>query len=87
MLPDFSNQNWALTEAVEKTEADVTVEEADHWVGDGSIDQREKAAIVNGRIKATVNHAGVISFYRDNALILREYFGLTMEPSPARAAV
>lgn len=43
-------------------------------MGDGSIDKRELAAIVNGRMKAVVNHAGVISFYRDDTLLLREYF-------------
>lgn len=74
MLPDFSGRDWALTEDVEKGEARITVEEVDHWVGDGSIDKRELAAIVNGRMKAVVNHAGVISFYRDDTLFLREYF-------------
>lgn len=74
MLPEFSGQDWALTEPVEKTETQIAVTEVDHWVGDGSIDKREQASIVNGRIKAVVNHAGVISFYRDGALILREYF-------------
>lgn len=74
MLPAFSGRDWALTEAVEKNEARITVEEADHWVGDGSIDKREQASIVNGRIRAVVNHAGVISFYRDDTLFLREYF-------------
>ena len=74
MLPDFSGQDWALTEAVEKGEARITVEEVDHWVGDGSIDKRELATIVNGRMKAVVNHVGVISFYRDDTLLLREYF-------------
>ena len=74
MLLGFSGQDWALTERVEKAEACITVEEVDHWVGDGSIDKREQAAIVNGRMKAVVNYAGVISFYKDNVLILREYF-------------
>ena len=70
----FSGKDWALTESPEKREAKITVETVDHWVGDGSVDQRELATIVNGRIRATVNHAGVISFYRDDRLILREYF-------------
>ena len=60
MLPEFSGQDWALTEAPEQTEAVISIE--------------EQATITNGRIKATVNHAGVISFYKDGALILREYF-------------
>lgn len=32
------------------------------------------AEIVNGRIRATVNEAGVLSFYRDEELVLREYY-------------
>ena len=70
----FSGKDWALTESPEKGDARITVETVDHWAGDGSVDQRELASIVNGRIRATVNHAGVISFYRDDRLILREYF-------------
>ena len=74
MLPAFSDRDWALTEAVKKGEAPITVEEVDHWVGDGSIDKREQATIVNGRIKAVVNHAGVISFYRDDGRDIRGGF-------------
>lgn len=70
----FSGKDWALSESPEKRDAAITVETVDHWVGDGSVDQRELASIVNGRIRATVNHAGVISFYRDDRLVLREYF-------------
>ena len=70
MLPAFSGRDWALTEAVEKTEAAVAVEKAGH----SSPDEQERAVITNGRIRAVVNHAGVISFYRDDALLLREYF-------------
>jgi len=67
MLPGFSGKDWALTETPEKTEAQITVE-------DGSTAKRKLAVITNGRLKAVVNHAGVISFYRDDQLILREYF-------------
>lgn len=74
MSPKFTGNDWALTEAVEKCDAQITTWEEDHWVGDGTIDKRPIAAIVNGRLKAVVNFAGVISFYRDHKLILREYF-------------
>lgn len=74
MLPEFSGQNWALTEDIEETETSISVEKVDHWVGDGSTDKREQAVIINGRMKAVVNHAGVISFYKDETLLLREYF-------------
>ncbi|MDE7359836.1 MAG: family 31 glucosidase [Lachnospiraceae bacterium] len=74
MFPEFTGNDWALTETAGKCDAQITIEEEDHWVGDGTIDKKEIAAIVNGRLKAVVNFAGVISFYRDHKLILREYF-------------
>jgi alpha-D-xyloside xylohydrolase len=73
MLGKFTGNFWALTEEVNKTGAKVSIDLEDHWVGDGTIDKREIATIQNGRIKATVNFAGVISFYKDDKLILREY--------------
>lgn len=74
MQQDFSGNAWALTEPVDILQAQIEIGEADHWVGDGSIDKRPVASITNGRLRATVNHAGVLSFYRDEKLILREYF-------------
>ena len=74
MLPELSNQDWALTETPESSHADVECHEVDHWVGDGTIDKRESASITNGRICAVVNFAGVITFYRDGRQFLREYY-------------
>lgn len=74
MQAKFSENKWALTEHVEATKCCVKIEKEDHWVGDGNIDQREIASITNGRIKAVVNFVGIISFYKDDTLILREYF-------------
>lgn len=74
MLSKFTGNDWALTENLEKCEAEISVTEEDHWVGDGTIDKKETASIQNGRIKAVVNFAGIISFYKDEKLILREYF-------------
>ena len=74
MSPKFTGNDWALTETVEKCDTQITIEEEDHWVGDGTIDKRPIASIVNGRLKAVVNFAGIITFYRDHKLILREYF-------------
>ena len=74
MLPELSNQDWALTETPESSHADVECHEVDHWVGDGTIDKRESASITNGRICAVVNFAGVITFYRDGKQFLREYY-------------
>ena len=74
MHREFSGNFWALTEDVCKTGAKVTIGKEDHWVGDGTIDQKEIATIENGNIKAVVNFGGVISFYKNDKLILREYF-------------
>ena len=70
----FTDNLWALTETPEKCEATVTIEKEDHWVGDGTIDQKDIATIVNGRIKAVVNFVGIITLYRDDKKFLREYY-------------
>ena len=72
MAARFTGNDWALTEKIDSSNAQITIAEEDHWVGDGTIDKRPIATIVNGRLKAVVNFAGVLSFYRDDALILRE---------------
>ena len=74
MFSGFTGNAWALTEPVEKCNTEISIEEEDHWVGDGTIDRKEFATIRNGRIKAVVNFVGIISFYKDDRLILREYF-------------
>ena len=74
MLPELSNQDWALTETPESSHVEVECHEVDHWVGDGTIDKRESASITNGRICAVVNFAGIITFYRDGKQFLREYY-------------
>ncbi len=74
MLGAFTGNDWALSETPAPAQAAVTVDSEDHWVGDGTIDKREIASIVNGRLKAVVNFAGVVSFYRDDKLFLREYY-------------
>ncbi|SCX88172.1 alpha-D-xyloside xylohydrolase [Lachnospiraceae bacterium XBB2008] len=74
MFSEFKNLEWALTEKPDVTDASVEISEEDHWVGDGTIDKRQIASITNGRMKAVVNFAGIISFYRDGELILREYY-------------
>ena len=71
---DFSGNAWALTEPVDDLPTRIDIGEAGHRAEDGSMDKRPVASITNGRIRATVNHAGVLSFYRDETLILREYF-------------
>nr|WP_314466396.1 TIM-barrel domain-containing protein [uncultured Clostridium sp.] len=74
MLGKFNGNDWALTENVENMDSSVKIEREDHWVGDGTMDQREIASITNGCIKVVVNFVGIISFYKDDKLFLREYF-------------
>ena len=45
MLPELSNQDWALTETPESSHVEVECHEVDHWVGDGTIDKRESASV------------------------------------------
>ena len=77
MLPDLTGNVWALTENVPaSSDGEVKTFEIDHWVGDGNIDKRTNASIRNGRVKAEVNFVGIISFYRDDKLVLREFFAM-----------
>lgn len=41
MGSSFTGKEWALTEKVNKCDTKITVEEEDHWVGDGTIDRKE----------------------------------------------
>ena len=44
------------------------------WDGDPDLGQGLIACITNGRVSCAVNEVGVMSFYRDGKLFLREYF-------------
>ncbi len=59
MNPEFSGQNRALNEMADRS--------SDIEIG------KNGAMIRNGRISAVINDGGVISFYKDDKLILREY--------------
>lgn len=74
MFSSFKELPWALSEEPGKSNPVVTISEEDHWVGDGTIDKRPIAEIVNGSIKAVVNFAGIITVYKNGKKILREYF-------------
>ena len=73
-LPSFTEHDWALTEDPGGCLAAVEIGEADHWVGDGTMDKRQIASVTNGRIRAVVNFRGVMVFYRDGKPFLQEYF-------------
>lgn len=60
-FPTFSGNDWALTETPKKTKVKIKITD-------------EEAMIVNGNLMATINPYGVVSFYKDDFLILREYY-------------
>ena len=74
MFPTFTDREWALTEKVDKECGEINIYEEKCYLGDGWFDNRTVATITNGKIKAHVNHVGIISFFKDNKLVLREYF-------------
>ena len=74
MQPEFSDERWALVETPESTESEVKIYQVDSIGFNGLPCKREVASIQNGRIRAEVNFAGVITFFRDDTEILREYF-------------
>lgn len=55
-------------------EAHALTEKAEHNAKVTVSPSEERAEIVNGRIKATVNCVGIICFYKDDKLILQEYY-------------
>jgi len=70
--PQFTGYDWALAEAVDAREVTITHDVAapkgeDVLVGD-------VWTITNGRVSCKVNGAGVLSFFRDGELVLREHF-------------
>ena len=70
----WTGKNRALTETPENTECDILIGTEKHISGDTAGMELPCAEIRNGRLRATVNFAGVISFYRDEKLVLREYY-------------
>ena len=65
MYPEFTGRDWALTEQVEKGQAKVVISQRE----DGPF-----AEISNGAIKATVNFAGVMTIYKNDKMVVREYY-------------
>ena len=70
----FTGRNWALTEEIAVRQAAVDFWQEDRPGYDGKPIKRDFASITNGQIKAVVNYVGIISFYRNEKLILREYY-------------
>ena len=74
MARGFTGEDRALTEKPAGAESVVTIGEEMKREGDGEYHPLPLARIEVGRISATVNHGGVVTFYRDGKKILREYY-------------
>ena len=74
MYDGWTGNDWALTEEPELVKCEIHIGTETNPNGDGTFGQVPCAEIINGRLRATVNFAGVVSFYRDGALILREFY-------------
>ncbi len=75
MFSTFTDRAWALTETPAEAEADVRTCSPEEWDGDPDIPCGNPVAVIrNGRASAVVNFAGVISLYKDDRLMLREYY-------------
>ncbi|MCR5311904.1 MAG: family 31 glucosidase [Lachnospiraceae bacterium] len=74
MQREFTDRDWALSEKPEKSEPKIEFFEVE-YSGDGfGACKHTHASITNGRVKAEISYAGILSFYRDDKLILREYY-------------
>lgn len=62
--------DWALTDTPATVSCEIRTGEESTRDGE----HLPCAEIVNGRLRATVNFTGVVSFFRDDRLILREFF-------------
>lgn len=60
----FTDKDWALTEDVRDCGSDVAI----------IVNDNGTASFTNGRIRVDVNEVGILSFYRDGKLFLREYY-------------
>lgn len=74
MLGKLTGNNWALTEQIPESKTEILFGEERFWDGNGEPSMQKNATIINGRVKAVVNFVGIISFFRDDKLVLREYF-------------
>ena len=74
MYQTFSGRDWALTQMPEARGAVITFGEELLRGSDGEMHPHATAAIANGRVSVTVNDGGVMTFYRDGKMFLREVF-------------
>lgn len=79
--PNMDENDWALTEIMEKIPADIsfeTIDVTDPWYqGDEFAKYHQtgtQAKLVNGKITAKVSHEGWISFYNQKGELLTEEY-------------
>lgn len=70
----FTGNCWALTESPKDSEPEISIYEVPGPNFRGAPATVTNASITNGSIKAVVNEASVLSFYKGDQLILREYY-------------
>lgn len=72
----FTDRPWALTEAVNVCDHEVKIEISDKQEieDNGFHFTIQTAQISNGKIRVHVNPAGALTFYKNDKMILREYF-------------
>ena len=73
MYPAFTGNDWALTETVSSLTPAISIGTQILRTGEGGTWEAPFASIENGRLKATVNHSGVLTFFKDGKQILKEY--------------
>jgi len=74
MYPAFTDENWALTEQPGAAQALIEIGEERQREGDGEYHTYPLARITVGRLSVTVNRSGVMTFYKDGQMILREFY-------------
>ena len=70
----WTGKDRALTATPEASACEIRIGQVKEPAGDGTFYDVPCAEIVNGRLRATVNFAGVVTFYRDGEMILREFY-------------
>lgn len=71
----FTNRLWALTEDVSAYDdtAIIKISEKQEFEDRGFKFAFQTAEVSNGKIRVRINAAGVLTFYKDDVVILREY--------------
>lgn len=71
----FTDRPWALTEDVSQynNEVKINISDRQEFEDKGFHFTIQTAEISNGRIRVRINPAGVLTFYKDDKMILREY--------------